>query len=153
MADFEVRGAHELQALAERLKEAGEGELRKELLREIRGSAKKAIPDVRQSAYRTLPKRGGLAERVGKQAYAVQTRLSGSSASVRIVGKGMKELRDIDAGRLRHPVFGDREKWKAQSVTPGFFSGAIERRAPSIRRDIEKAMGNIAHKVTGGFFG
>jgi hypothetical protein len=153
MSDFEVRGAHELQALALRLKKAGDGELRKQLLREIRGSARKAIPDVRQSAYRTLPKRGGLAERVGKQAYAVQTRLSASSASVRLAGKGMKELRDIDSGRLRHPVYGNRKIWKAQSVPPGFFSGAIERRAPSIRRDIEKAMGDIARKVTGGFLG
>lgn len=152
MADFEVRGAQQLQVLAERLKKAGEGELRKQLLREIRGSAKKAIPDVRQSAYRTLPRRGGLAERVGNQAYAVQIRLGGSSASVRIAGKGMKELRDIDAGRLRHPVFGDRKRWKAQAVTPGFFSDPINRRAPSIRKDIEKAMGGIAHKVTGGYF-
>lgn len=153
MGDFEVRGSHQLHVLAQRLAEAGRGDLRKELLREIRGSARKAIPDVRQAAFRTLPRRGGLAERVGKQAYAVQTRLAGSSASIRIAGKGMKELRDIDAGRLRHPVFGDRGRWKAQSVTPGFFSKTIERRAPSIRKDVEKAMGDIARKVTGGFLG
>lgn len=151
MADFELRGANELHVLAERLHEAGRGDLRKELLRGIRGSAKKAIPDIRQSAYRTLPRRGGLAERVGQQAYGVQTRLAGSSASVRLAGKGMKELRDIDAGRLRHPVFGDRKTWSQQSVTPGFFSNAVARRAPSIRKDIEKAMGNIANRVTGGF--
>lgn len=152
MADFEIRGAQQLAALAAKLKAEGNGDLRKELLREIRGSAKKAIPDVRQSAFRTLPKRGGLAKRVGDQAFGVQTRLSGSSASVRLAGKGMKELRDIDRGHLRHPVFGDREKWKAQAVTPGFFTNAIARRAPSIRKDIEKAMGGIARKVTGGFF-
>lgn len=151
MADFELRGANQLHVLAERLREAGRGDLRKELLRGIRGSAKKAIPDIRQSAYRTLPRRGGLAERVGQQGYGVQTRLAGSSASVRLAGKGMKELRDIDAGRLRHPVFGDRKTWSQQSVTPGFFSNAVARRAPSIRKDIEKAMGNIANRVTGGF--
>jgi hypothetical protein len=131
----------------------GTGDLRKELLREIRGSAKKAIPDVRASAGRTLPKRGGLAARVAEQPYAVRTSLAASGAAVKIIGQGMKELRDIDAGRLRHPVYGNREVWKAQSVTPGFFSKAIARRAPFIRRDIQNAMGDIARKVTGGFLG
>lgn len=153
MADFEVRGSHDLAVLAQRLKAAGNGELRRQLLRSIRGSARKAIPDIRQSALETLPKRGGLAARIADQAYGVQTRLGGSSASVRLAGKGMKELRDIDAGRLRHPVYGDRGRWVTQSVTPGFFSNPIERRAPRIRRDIQNAMGDIARKVTGGFLG
>jgi hypothetical protein len=145
MGDFEVRGSRDLHVLAQRLAEAGRGDLRKELLREIRGSAKKAIPAIRLSASR-LPRRGGLAERVSQQAYVAQTRLAGSSASVRLVGKGMKELRDIDAGRLRHPVFGDRERWVAQSVTPGFFSQAVGASRASIRRDIEKAMGDTARR-------
>jgi hypothetical protein len=121
MGDFEVRGSRELHVLAQRLAEAGRGDLRKELLREIRGSAKKAIPAIRLSASRLRPPRRAC-RTCRQQAYVVQTRLAGSSASVRLVGKGMKELRDIDAGRLRHPVFGDRERWVAQSVTPGFFS-------------------------------
>lgn len=147
VADFEVRGSAELARLARGLKEAGNGGLQRELRRRIRAAVKPVIPDVRQSAYRTLPKRGGLAERVGKQAYGIRTAL-GSGASVRLAGRGMKELRDIDRGRLRHPVFGNRKVWKAQAVTPGFFSDAVERRAPKIRGEIAKAVGDVARQAS-----
>jgi hypothetical protein len=148
VSDFEVRGSHDLAVLAKRLKDAGRGDLRKELLKGIRTAAKEAIPDIRQSAYRTLPRRGGLAQAVGGQAYTTRTSLALSGAKVRIVGQGMKELTDIDEGRLRHPVFGDRSTWRGQAVTPGFFSGAVARRAPDIRKQIEAAVNDIAKQVT-----
>lgn len=147
MPDFEVRGSADLARLGRGLKDAGQGGLRKELQKRIRGAVKPAIPDVRQSAYRTLPKRGGLAERVGKQAYGIRTLLGGAGASVRLAGRGMKELRDIDRGRLRHPVWGNRDVWVGQQVTPGFFSNAVERRAPGIRKEIEQAMTDVARKA------
>lgn len=148
MSDFSVRGSHDLAVLARRLKDAGRGDLRKELLKGIRTAAKEAIPDIRQSAYRTLPRRGGLAQRVGSQPYTTRTSLALSGAKVTIVGRGMQELADIDAGRLRHPVFGNRSTWAGQSVTPKFFSGAVERRAPDIRKQIESSINDIAKQVT-----
>lgn len=146
--DFQVRGAQDLAKLAARLKETGQGELRKELLRGVRGSAKKAIPDIKQSAYRTLPRGGGLADNVARQVYSVLSRYALSGAKVSLLGRGMKELKDIDSGRLRHPVFGNRDVWKQQQVEPGFFTDAISRRAPQIRRDIEKVMQEVARKAT-----
>jgi hypothetical protein len=146
--DFEVRGSRDLALLGRRLKDVGRGDLRRELLRGIRTAGREALPDVRQSAYRTLPRRGGLAERVGKQAYSVQTRLSLGNASVRLVGRGMKELRDIDSGRLRHPVWGDRSRWVQQEVTPGFWSKPLQRRRPKMQAQIEQVMYGIARKVT-----
>lgn len=151
MSDFEIRGTHDLATMARRLKAAGRGDLRKELLAGIRESGKKAVPDIRRVAADTLPKRGGLADKVASQPYSVRTSLALSGAKVSIVGRGMKELSDIDEGRLRHPVFGDRSRWSQQSVTPGFFSQTIARRAPAIRDDIEKSMGHIAAEITGGF--
>lgn len=152
MADFEVRGGQQLQALARRLEDAGRRDLRNELLRGIRTSGKKVIPVIRTSAQR-LPRSGGLADRVASQPYSVSTSLTGASARVRLQGKGMKELRDIDAGRLRHPVWGNRDVWRAQTVPAGFFTKAIASRAPRIRSDIQHVMGDVARKVTGGFLG
>lgn len=144
----EVRGSRQLAALAARLKAEGRGDLRRELLRRIRSASKPALQDIPQSAYRTLPRRGGLAERVGKQAYSLRSRLAGASASVSITGRGMKELLDINRGRLRHPLFGNRDHWFGQQVEPGFFEDPIERRAPQIRREIEKAMTDVGRRVS-----
>lgn len=147
MADT-ARGARELAALAKRLKDEGNGSLRKELLKGIYGAGKQAIPEVRRSATRMLPRRGGLAAQIAAQSFTSRASLSGSSVSVRLIGQGMKELGDIDAGRLRHPVFGNRDVWEAQSVTAGFFSGTMQAQAPSIRREIDKTMNDVAHRLT-----
>jgi hypothetical protein len=106
---------------------------------------KPGIPAIRESAASTLPKRGGLADRVASQPFSVRTSLAAGKVSV--VGKGMKELKDIDAGRVRHPVYGDRSRWAQQAVTPGFFTKPLERRAPSIRAGVLRAVSDVARKI------
>lgn len=145
--DFEARGSRQLATIGRRLKDAGEGKLRRQLLAAIRGSAEGVIPDIQASARRTLPKSGGLAERVASQVYGVRTSLASSGGRVSLVGRGMKELRDIDRGRLRHPVFGNRGVWRAQSVTPGFASQAAVHRVPKIRLAIAVAMRHAAEEI------
>jgi hypothetical protein len=150
VADFEIRASRNLQALAKRLKDTDRS-LRNQLLRHVRVAAQAAIPDVQQAARDTLPRGGGLADRVASQAYRVQASYAGrSGARVRIAGVGMKELRDIDAGRVRHPVYGNRSVWRAQSVAPGFFSRTIANRAPEIRAEIGRAVEDAAHTITEG---
>jgi hypothetical protein len=145
MADFEVRGSADLKRVAREIKAAGDGRLRREMLRGIRDAVKPGIPAIRESAASTLPKRGGLADRVASQPFSVRTSLAAGKVSV--VGKGMKELKDIDAGRVRHPVYGDRSRWAQQAVTPGFFTKPLERRAPSIRAGVLRAVSDVARKI------
>jgi hypothetical protein len=146
----EIRGGKNLARIARDLKEAGEGGLRRELLRGVRKSTRTAIPDIEASALETLPKRGGLAARVASQKFGSRTGLSGDIARVRIVGTGMKELKDIDAGRLRHPVYGNRKVWKGQVVPSGFFTRPLERKAPAIRRDLDEVMRAVSRKIEKG---
>lgn len=144
--DFKVTGAQDLAKLAARLKAEGRGDLRRELLKGMRTSAKKVVPEIELSAQR-LPRGGGLADRVAAQKFPISAALTGSAARVRLVGRGMKELKDIDAGRVRHPVWGNRDRWSQQRVAPGFFTNPIQRRAPRIRRDIQGVMQDVARKV------
>jgi hypothetical protein len=148
-ANFEIRGSRQLKALGLRLKDASvDGKLRRDMLAGIRAAASEAIPDVRESARSTLPRRGGLAERVAEQPYVVRTSLVGKSGGrVSIQGKGMKELRDIDAGRVRHPVYGNRGVWVQQKVTPGFFSTPIKKKAPKVRARISFVMAETARRI------
>lgn len=140
-----MTGANELAKVGKALKAAGDGDLRKELLAGIRGEVKKMIPDVQASARSSLPKSGGLADRVASQKWAARSSLA--SGKVSLVGSGMKALRDIDAGRLRHPVFGNRSTWVQQRVAPGFFTKPLEDNLPAVRTEIEKVMRGIAARV------
>lgn len=146
-ANFEVRGSQKLAALGARLTAAGDRSLRREFLAGIRAGAQEIIPDIRQSALDTLPKRGGLAQRVADQSYGVQTRLAASGGRVSLVGRGMKELRDIDRGHLRHPVFGNREVWKAQEVTPGFVTNPANKHIAKIQLNISILMRHTAEAI------
>lgn len=154
--DISVKGSHELEALARRLKEAGGAELRKEMLRGFRAAGKDTIKSVRTSARSTLPKSGGLADLVAKSSFGVRTRLAGDKTGVQIKGTGktVRGLRDIDAGHVKHPVFarsGDRKSWAwvVQSVKPGFFSDPIQKDLPQIRSSIQRVMADVARKIEG----
>lgn len=142
-------GARQLAAVGRRLKEAGAGGLRRELLATIRRSAKSAIPDVRASAERTLPSGGGLAALIAGSKIGVRTRLTGR-VGVQIRGDSPRSIRAMNRGRLRHPVFGNREVWVTQQVKPGWFTDPLQKRAPAIQRDIRQAMSDIARRIEKG---
>lgn len=143
--DFRITGAEDLEKLARRLKDAGNTELRKELLRGIREAGKDTIPKVRDAARAKLPRRGGFAESVARAPIGVRTRASGKSAGVRIArGKGGGNLK---AGRLRHPVYGQRKVWREQKVDGDWFDDAIVGDAPQIRRKVLDVMDDIARKI------
>lgn len=143
-----ITGTERLTAVGHQLMEAGQLKIKRELLAAIRTEAQAAIPDIRDSARETLPAGGGLAVRVAEQVYGVRSSLAGSVASVRLAGRGMKELYDINAGKLRHPVYGNREVWRSQSVPEGFFSKPVEERAPEIRAAILVAVETVAAEIT-----
>lgn len=157
-------GAAQLEALGRRLKAAGGGamdlgaarSLKNELLRGIRNSNKGTIKKIRDAARSELPHSGGLADRVAASSIGTRTRLSGQQAGVTITGtnKNIKNLRKIDEGALRHPVFARAENrkhwaWASQSVRPGWFSKSIEADLPHIRTEIEKAMSDVTRKIEG----
>ncbi|MCX6399236.1 MAG: hypothetical protein NTX33_04795 [Propionibacteriales bacterium] len=148
--EIEVRGAHDLEALAKRLKSADDGkELRKQLLREIRQSAKPVIGKVKASARDKLPSRGGLADSVARSRIGVRTRVSGKNAGVRIEAKNGIDVRSLDRGRLRHPVFGNRNNWVNQEVEPGWFSEPLTESLPHVRRGVIDAMDAVAKRIEG----
>ena len=144
--DFRITGAEDLEKLARRLKDAG-GDLKKELLRGIRETNKPAIAAVKESARQNLPKRGGLAAMVAKDSIGTRTRLTGNSAGVTIQ---RKRGAGLNAGRLRHPVFGNRSVWKEQAIAKGWFDKPIEDDAAKIRANLQQVMQDVASKITRG---
>ena len=135
-----IAGAEQMAVLGAELRAAGlEGKVfRRNLLAGIRAAAAPAPQAVKDSARRTLPHGGGLNEYVATSKIGVRTRLTGKAVGVRVVGTkpgGSKghDLEAIDAGSVRHKVFGRWVKGvPTQAVTPGFFTKPLEAEEPKV---------------------
>jgi hypothetical protein len=144
--DFSVRGADQFLALSQRLKQAGQTELRKELAKGVRDAAKPLIAKTRQAARSSLPQRGGLAARYARQAQRVRTSTGQKTAGVSITLKGQP---GITSGRIRHPVFGT-DKFVTQRVDGEWWDDTLAASAPDVLVGIEVAMGRVARKISDG---
>lgn len=139
-------GAQQLEVLAKRLKATGDRELRKELLRAFREGTKGTKPEVTRSLASRLPQRGGLAARMATSRVSTKTKLSGRTVGVRIEARSPHDIRGMNAGRLRHKVFG-RNQWVDQTIEPGVFTEPIEHDAPEIRDALQRVMRDLAHRL------
>lgn len=136
-----IEGTDRLQALAVQLKAADKVMLAG-LRVQLKGVAALVIPAVRESAIATLPSSGGrnetgsraLNERVARAPYRATTTLGAKSVAVSVRSRaGNRHLKDINAGTVRHPLFGDRNHWYTTPVKPGYFTTPLEGMAPAIR--------------------
>lgn len=149
-ADLRIEGTEQLERVARRLKDLGDGELRKELYRAIQRATKPLKAKAKDAALRDLPQRGGLNKWVASSKFSTRTRGGGRNPGVKIVAKkGTHDLRALDRGRLRHPVYGNRRVWVNQSVKPGWFSKSMEDGAPDVRRELLGVLEDVARQVRG----
>lgn len=136
--DVEIRGAAELRAAARDLREA-ERELKARMDRSLRTIGKRFEREIRGAAKR-LPS-GYAPVMAGDVRVSTSLRNGGMSLRVWAPGKGdQRDVRAIDEGRLRHPVFGHRTRWVAQRVRPGFVEEPRVALAEHIQQDIEAAV-------------
>jgi hypothetical protein len=121
--DFElsIPTVQKFRALKQALRDADK-EIRLGFLAKTRAALAPLKAAVSQSALGKLPKRGGLADRVANSKYSVRTR----AASVSFITTSPLEIKTIDAGNLRHPVYGHMQAWVDQKVTPDFWTDPIE---------------------------
>lgn len=146
--DLEVRGAEQFIALSKALKHAGKGQLRKDLNSGIRVAVKPLVAKTRSAAKDQLPSSGGLAQQVAKEPQRVQVRTGAKTAGVRLgVQRKRGAARSTNRGRLRHPVFGNRDVWVTQSVPPGWFDDTIKRDVRRIRQEVEGVLDTIAKQI------
>jgi hypothetical protein len=128
--------------LSRQLKELGDKGLQKELTQAIGKAMKPVKAAIRESARDTLPERGGLGERVARSRISQRRNKNG----LRLVASGGR--RDLlDKGSLRHPVFGNPDKWVDQRVKPGWWSRPVKAAEDDVRREIEQAMQDVVRKL------
>lgn len=141
----------------------------KDLGKGLRKAAKPLRPAIQTQAAARLPKRGGYAAGMSKSVRARTTvredRLS-ALISVTIYSAGRKERRDIvkvDAGTLRHPVFGRSRRlrrgvragtripnpWAVTSVPVGFVSDPIDEVGPRVVKAGRAVVDDFINKLKG----
>lgn len=151
MSDLEIRGADDIDALVKRIRTHADAKaIRRELFAGINRATKTVREDMKASIGPSLPSRGGLASLMMAKVSLRTTAKSGKYAGVYIIAKHKEyDLRRMNAGRLRHPVFGDRRVWVQQTagVIPGFLDEAFKRDKPELARAISKVMDDIARRV------
>ncbi|MGD9693914.1 MAG: hypothetical protein AB7G17_14340 [Phycisphaerales bacterium] len=114
----------------------------KGLSRGLRRVTTKLEQDALREGGRRPPRSGGLAARVA--AAQMSTVPIHGGLSVRAEGvNNMHQLAGINAGWVRHPVFGNPNVWVAQRVTPGWFTDPME----AGRDEVTRAMGGLLDDV------
>ena len=154
MPSTEVRGQYQLRLLSARLREAGtEGKgLRRELYRAISDAAKPVAAEVGSAGHLRAYLPDPYADVLASDLTVGTQKRFGRNPSVAIRARGRakkRKIRQLDAGTLNHPLFGNRKYWFREQVRPGFFTDPVRKAAPEIRAKVLDAMAETGRKLTG----
>lgn len=137
--------------MARLLRKAAAKDLTLEMRKAQREAGKPLQAEIRVSAAALLPKRGGYARTMARQVRVSTHAGRPGTLTVRVWARGKVEHRDvktIDAGRLRHPVWGNRRNWSTTNVPPGFVTRTVDRLADRVldkaTEGVERVMMQIA---------
>ena len=144
-----VRGEQQLTRLARVMKEHADGkELRKDLLKGLNQAVTPIIAEQKLNLRTELPQRGGLAAYMTKSTFRKRMRLTGTKARVNLeVSKRGGDLRSIERGRVRHPVFGNRTNWATQYVPAGLLSDPVKNNRLLVRQYGAAAIRETSDKI------
>ncbi|MCF6376898.1 hypothetical protein L2K70_04720 [Nocardioides KLBMP 9356] len=153
MPDVELRGADDVDALVRRIRTHADAKaIRKELYAGLNRATKGVREDMKANIGPSLPSRGGLAALVMAKVSLTSGAVAGRNAGVRIRARHRSyDLKRLNEGRLRHPVFGNRSVWVEQTagVNPGFLDEAFDKNKPEVIRGVQRVLAEIARKVEG----
>lgn len=157
--EVRVLGAHQLEALARRLRHEGDQGLMRELRRALSKADKPLEADVKAGMPAYLPDRyAAILAKATKFRNNVRTVGRQVSVTMVVTAKGVTQERQIktidNPGALRHPVFARGRRsawvWAKQQVRPGVVSDKFDDHKARIRDDVLQAMENVAEKITKG---
>lgn len=158
-----AEGSRQMKDLSKRMKEAGRGDLRRQLRAEIKEAGKPVVADLKRAVTQVdvTSSRGGSARpnrSTGlRRRVARATTLSVTQNGIRIVVRSRRQpfptaAKYLDAsvgrfGRWRHPVFGNMDVWAQQQGESWFFV-TITKHRRQFRRAAFEAMERISNEIT-----
>lgn len=64
--------------------------------------------------------------------------------------RGVRDVRSINAGHVRHPLFGNRDHWFSTRAKRGVVTTTFRRMRPEIVRAIDDELANVTRRVANG---
>lgn len=133
--------ASEYMALAAKLKVAPK-KLKRDFSKRLNAAARPAMREVVEEGAEQMPHRGGLSALVASQGTVTLSRAGwGISA---ILSNKRTQLGRLNAGKLRHPLFGNTKHWYGQTVPEGAFTDAFTKREDEIQREVAKVYDDVS---------
>lgn len=139
MAGFVVQGLDELNRLANQMEGAARGELQRTVTRVIDAEARRieAAQSKRLRGLRRVPSDWKQAARQALTVRPVSTaKITGRRISVEGGNLTKRRAATLNSGRLRHPLFGNRDFWYQQNTAPGWFDRPTNRSGSVVRRKL-----------------
>lgn len=175
--EVRITGGRDLYTVSRALKKIGDTGLGKQMGKALQDAAKPLRPAIRNSAEALLPHRGGYNEVMSKSLrfrQSVKETRTTARVAFKVWAVGPRQERDVravNAGRLRHPVHGKiryikwrtrpdgtrvripdpgeprLNPWVAQKVRPGFVDRPVDRLAPDIARQMDAVVDYVADQI------
>jgi hypothetical protein len=139
-----------LRRIQAQLKEAGSRGLVRELNKALKSAAEPIAVDERVAAL-ALPSKGkdsnGLRQGIADGVHVIVSR-SKTSPGVRILSRA-KLARASNRRSWRHPVFGNRNVWVVETLSPGWWPATARRHKAAVTRQIHEALNLVAKQIKG----
>lgn len=146
--------AVELRYVAGQLRKAAARDLTRELRKGQRAAFRPLQKEIKAEALATLPKRGGYNVTMSKAVkVTVTTGVGNKALTARIYATGKSEARDVkrvNDGVLRHPLFGRRTSWHTTKVRPGFVDRPIDRLSDQVLKESADAAQRVLDSIARG---
>lgn len=139
--DASVDGIEQFAELKRDFKAAGTKQLKTELLAAGRRLDRKVTTAVRAHAVSDLPRAGGLNVYTSKRLqFTTTSQVSAKGFRFRFTTIGKVDIRALNSGALRHPVYGNTDRWVKQNIRPGFVDRALDEMSEDIRAEFLQAV-------------
>lgn len=151
--DVRISGAAQIHALAKRIKQTGDTGLGREMAKALSQAVEPIGKAINEEATKVAP--SGYVEVLTRSLRHRRTVRGGRmQASVRLTtsAKGKTENRDLpslNAGRLRHPVFGRRRKpWTVTTITSGFYDRGTRKAADEAEKQLLVVLDEFTQRLS-----
>jgi hypothetical protein len=161
--ELRIEGAATLHRVAAQMRAEGRKDLGRTMGTALSKAADPVKLAIRESAAATMPKQGGYAGLLSKSLRFRLDRRNGTqqaTATLITFADGSSERRDVralEAGRLRHPVFGRGRRlanggrksnpWAVTGIRPGFHKRGTVHAMDEAQKQLSKVINDYAQRL------
>lgn len=138
-----VRDSGQIKRLQQELRRINSPATKKKYYSGLQRATKPMRAAAKEEALSILPKRGGLNRHVAGNKLATRARQGG----VHVMSVTRSQARLIDRGKVRHPVFGNRDVWRTTDVPSGWFTRPMQDGAPAARKELAAVFDDVARDI------